>query len=385
MNSATIRSPFSVVISRPSDVGVFGFPGPVHHAAHHRHLHGLHARMAGFPFRHFFAQVSLNLVGHILKECAGGAAASRAGGHLRGETADPQRLQNLLRHNHFFGAVAVGQRRQRSADGVADSILQHRRQRRRGGHDPLAAHAGFGQTQVQRVVAHRRQRAVHVDQVLHAAHLRAEDDPVVTQPVPFGRLRRLHRARHHRIQRDLARVLGFRQKIILVHHARQQGRIERPPIDSDAHRLAVLRSHFDHRAEIVVGLPADVRIAGIDAILGQLAGALRILLEKDVAVVMEVADNRHRHAERRDGVDDFRHCRRGCLGVHRDAHQFRAGARQCHYLVHGGSYIGRVGVGHGLHGNRMIAAHLHTSHVHYDRLPAGRYCHEFSSWGEIQF
>jgi hypothetical protein len=31
----------------------------------------------------------------------------------------------------------------------------------------------------------------------------------------------------------------------------------------------------------------------------------------------------------------------------------------------------------------MLAAYLHATHVHYDRPPAGCYCHEFSSWWKI--
>ena len=105
-------------------------------------------------------------------------------------------------------------------------------------------------------------------------------------------------ARHHGVQRDVARVLGLRQQRVLVHHAREQRRIERAPVDADAHRLAILDGHFDHGAEVVVRLAADIRVAGIDAVLGERARALRIFLEQQVAVVVEVADDRHRHAER---------------------------------------------------------------------------------------
>jgi hypothetical protein len=84
---------------------------------------------------------------------------------------------------------------------------------------------------------------------------------------------------------------------VLVHHAREQRLVERAPVHADAHRLAVLDGHFDHGAEIVVVLLADVDVAGIDAVLGQRARALGILLQQDVAVVMEVADDGHAHAE----------------------------------------------------------------------------------------
>jgi hypothetical protein len=54
------------------------------------------------------AQVGLNLLGHFLEEGAGGTAASGARRHLRGEAADPKRLQNLLSNPNFFGAIASG-------------------------------------------------------------------------------------------------------------------------------------------------------------------------------------------------------------------------------------------------------------------------------------
>ncbi len=179
--------------------------------------------------------------------------------------------------------------------------------------------------------------------------------------------------------------LGSGSLRVLVHHAGQQHGIERPPVDADAHRLAVLDGHFDHGAEIVVGLAADVEVAGIDAVLGQRAGALRILLQKDVAVIVEVADDGDAHAELLQRIDDPGHRGGGLLGIHGDAHQFRAGARQRHHLVDGGRRVGGIGVGHGLHDDGMVAPDLDTSNVHHGRLPAGFYSHWFPSTGKNHY
>src|ERR1039458_1145040 len=81
---------------RNPDIGVLALAGAVDHAAHDRDLHRLYARMRGLPVRHPLAQVGLNFVRHLLEEGAGGAPASRAGGDLRREIANAQRLQNLL-------------------------------------------------------------------------------------------------------------------------------------------------------------------------------------------------------------------------------------------------------------------------------------------------
>ena len=49
-----------------------------------------------------------------------------------------------------------GSGRERGADGVADAFLQQHGDAGGGGDDALCAHAGFGQPEVQRVVALRR-------------------------------------------------------------------------------------------------------------------------------------------------------------------------------------------------------------------------------------
>ena len=95
---------------RDADVGVLRFAGAVDHAAHHGDFHFFDARVAVFPDGHLLAQVGLDLLGHFLEEGAGGASAAGAGGDLRGEAANAERLQNLLADADFFGAVAAGRR-----------------------------------------------------------------------------------------------------------------------------------------------------------------------------------------------------------------------------------------------------------------------------------
>ncbi len=60
-----------------ADVGVLAFARPVHHAAHHRDVHVLHAGVARAPHRHLRAQIALDPVRQLLEEGAGGAPASR--------------------------------------------------------------------------------------------------------------------------------------------------------------------------------------------------------------------------------------------------------------------------------------------------------------------
>ena len=104
-------------------------------------------------------------------------------GHLGGEAADAEGLQNLLSDADFFGAVAAGSGGERDADGVANAFLQQDPQSGARSHDAFGAHAGFRESQVQGIAATRGQRAIDVDQVLDSADLGAEDDLVRTQSV----------------------------------------------------------------------------------------------------------------------------------------------------------------------------------------------------------
>src|SRR5260370_16664566 len=85
----------------------------------------------------------------------------------------------------------------------------------------------------------------------------------------------------------------------------------------------MLDRRFDHGAEVVVGLPSDIRIARIDAVFGERASALRVLLEQQVAIVVEVADNRAGHAEGSARIHNSWNGGRGGLGVSLHAPQFR--------------------------------------------------------------
>ena len=197
--------------------------------------------------------------------------------------------------------------------------------------------------------------------------------------VALGGARRFDGADHDRVERHVAGVFRFGGARVFVHHAREQRLVERAPVDADAHRLVVFERGFDHDVEIVVGLAADVDVAGVDAILGQRAGAFGILLEQQVAVVVEIADDGHAHAELIERIDDSRHGGGGGFGIHGHADQLRTGARQRHHLIDGRGRIRRIGIGHRLHHDRMLAADLDAADIHHNRLAAGLYCHR-SSW-----
>ena len=180
------------------------------------------------------------------------------------------------RDEHLLGAVAARRGGQRDADGVADPLLQQDGEPGGGGHDALGPHPRLGEPEVQRIVAARGEPAVHVHQVLDAGDLGGEDDAVVRQPAPLGQRRGAQRALDHRVHRDVAGVPRGRLPGVRVHQLGEQRLVERAPVHADAHGLPVRHRDLDDGAEVlVVPLPADV--AGVDAVLGERAGAVGVL------------------------------------------------------------------------------------------------------------
>jgi hypothetical protein len=68
--------------------------------------------------------------------------------------------------------------------------------------------------------------------------------------------------------------------------------IERAPVYSYADGFVVFHRDFDQRLEILVVVLAGPDVAGVDAVFGKRPGALGILFQKDVPVIVKVADNR---------------------------------------------------------------------------------------------
>ena len=126
----------------------------------------------------------------------------------------------------------------------------------------------------------------------------------------------------------------------------------------------MLAGNLDQGCELRVAFLALSDIAGVDAVLVQRRGAVRILRQQFVSVEVKVADQRHAHAHAFEALAHFRHGTRRVRAVHGDAHQFRTGARQVRHLRGGGHGIRRVGVGHGLHHHRRAAADGNGADLH---------------------
>ncbi len=150
------------------------------------------------------------------------------------------------------------------------------------------------------------------------------------QPAFLGELRRARRARDDRVQRHNPRVARLGAARVRIHQLGQELLVEAAPVDADAHRLAVRDRHLDDGAEVLVA-PLGADVAGVDAILGERRRALGILGEQQMAVVVEVADDRDV-----DLLDDARDGRGRGLVVDRHPHELAAGLVQGADLRHRG-------------------------------------------------
>ncbi len=271
------------------------------------------------------------------------------------ERAQAHRLQDLLGDLDLALAGRTGLRGQGHADRVADALVEEDRQPGGRGDDPLVAHPGLREAQVERVVAAGREESVHVDQVAHARHLGADDDPVVAQAGLLGELGGAQRRLEHRLDHHVAGVEWLGKSGVGVHELGQDGLVERAPVDADPDRFVVLDGDPDDRREVlVVAFRADV--AGIDPVLGQELGHFRVVHEQLVAVVVEVTDDRDVDTEAADLADHLGDGGGGLLGVDRHAHELRAGVGQAGDLDRGRVRVGGVGVRHRLDDDRMGAA-----------------------------
>ena len=328
---------------------MLGLAGAVDDAAHDGELELLDAGVLLLPLGHGFDEVGLDAFGEFLEVGGGGAAAAGAAGDLRHEAADGEGLEDLLGAADFFGAVAAGSWGEGDADGVADAGEEERGEASGGGDDALHAHAGFGEAEVEGERGAGGQFGVDVDEVAHAGDFGGEDDLVAAEAVALGGGGVVEGGDDHGFHHDVAGIgKRVREAVVVIHHAGEEGLVEGAPVDADADGLLVLDGDFDHGAEVVVVLTADGAVAGIDAVLGEGGGAVRIFGEELVAVVVEVADDGRVPAFFGDAFDDVGDGFGGVVVVDGDANEFGAGAGEGGNLLDGGFDVGGVGIGHRL-------------------------------------
>ena len=109
-------------------------------------------------------------------------------------------------------------------------------------------------------------------------------------------------------------------------------------------------------------------LPGIDAVLVERARAVGIARQQQVAVVVEVADERGGHAGVEHPLLDFRDGCRRFGQVDRDAHHLRARLGQLDALRGRRRCVGGVRHGHRLDDDRRAAADLDGADANADRL-----------------
>ena len=120
----------------------------------------------------------------------------------------------------------------------------------------------------------------------------------------------------------------------------------------------MLAGDLDHAGKIVIALRTGTHIAGIDPVLGQGLGAVRVLSQQAVPVVMKITTQGDGDAH---PIELFAHCRdRLCCRwrVDRQADDLAPSRRQRLHLNRGPDDVGRIGIRHGLHDHRGAAADL---------------------------
>ena len=173
-------------------------------------------------------------------------------------------------------------------------------------------------------------------------------------------LRRLDRREHHALVDDLLRGLAEIAVGVLLHLRHDELLVEGAAVDADAHGCAVVDRHLADRRELLVTPRAGTDVARVDPVFVERARAVGVAGEEQVAVVVEVADERGGAAGVEHPLLDLGHCRSGVRHVDGDAHHLRSRLPQLDDLLRGALRVSGVGHGHRLDDDRRAAADLHV-------------------------
>ena len=151
-----------------------------------------------------------------------------------------------------------------------------------------------------------------------------------------------------------------------MHLAEHQLLVERAAVHADADGLFLIAGHRADRRELLVAVPALADVARVDPVLVQGPGARRVAREQQVAVVVEVADERREAPGVEQALLDLRDGGRRVGPIDRDAHELGPRPRQLEALAGRRRGVGRVGVRHRLDDDRRAASDLDPADLHAD-------------------
>ncbi len=174
-------------------------------------------------------------------------------------------------------------------------------------------------------------------------------------------VRGLEGGEDHALVDDFFGVLAEIFVGVLLHFGHDELLIERAAVDADADRFSIIDCDFTNRRELLIAALTGADVAGIDAVLVERFGAVGILGEENVAVVMEVADDGDVAARVEEALLDFGNGGRGFRDIDSPANDFRTGFGELQRLFERGCDVGGVRVSHGLDDDGRAAADLNVA------------------------
>ena len=209
--------------------------------------------------------------------------------------------------------------------------------------------------------------AVDGDELVRARDLARDDDLVLVEPAFERELRGLESREDHALGDDLVGRLPEGPVRILLHLAHDEFLVQGAAVHADPHGAPDVPRDGADRRELLVALSAAPDVPGVDPILVEGLGHLGVFRQEDVAVVVEVADERDVAACGQEAPLDFGNRPRGLVDVHGHAHEVRARLRELEGLRHGAVDVGRVRVRHGLDDDGRSAPDPDRPDAHTDR------------------
>ena len=206
-----------------------------------------------------------------------------------------------------------------------------------------------------------REIAVKRNEFLNLRHLAGKNDAVCREPERFRRCGRLNGALYKSLSQHRLRGQKSARLHVLVHQAPEERLVERAAVHADAHRRAPLFRRLNHEGEVFFLTRAFPDVSRVDAVLRERGRALRNFRKKLVAVVVKVADERHKDPGGVKPRADFRHRACGFRRIHREANEFGAGRSEFRGLRIGRFNVRRGGIRHRLDDDGPPSADDHPS------------------------
>ena len=167
---------------------------------------------------------------------------------------------------------------------------------------------------------------------------------------------------------DVRGLARGRKCRVFVHHAGKEFRVQAAPIDADTHRFAISAGCFNHGRKLIVAFHSATNVSGIDPVLIQHLGAIRILGQQLMSIEMKIADQGHSTSFDLQQIANLGHRCGGCGRIDRDAHEFRACLGKFTNLSSGRFHILRVGIRHRLYDDWRTTSDSNPAYAHQARF-----------------